>query len=239
MVRRALALLAACAAAPAAALSSRRSRLALRLTGGCGDENENSTPFGVSPEATSTLLSEGFPAGRLDGAPVGQRATGSTGAALRVRRGGAKRSGSARQASRIARELSDFIENPPDGCRVSVGKSLNVWVVTMTGPEGTIFAGEKYKLRVGFPPDYPMSPPSCYFLSPSPRHPHVYTNGDICLDLLGRGWRPNLTIAQLALSILSMISSGKSKGLPPDNHIHAASAPGKPQDGWMYHDDSC
>ena len=134
------------------------------------------------------------------------------------------------------------MENPPDGCRVSLGKSLNIWVgdqsrrislriplifesgcrpvsgprrssaswkvtghvlecvgtidrnqigywkptvvasrdrnanrvpvvrtqvVTLTGAEGTIFAGEKYKLRISFPPSYPQSPPSVYFLAPS------------------------------------------------------------------------
>ena len=55
------------------------------------------------------------------------------------------------QATRLARELEEFVQNPPDGCKVSVGKSLSVWVVTLTGAEGTAFAGEKYKLRVAFP----------------------------------------------------------------------------------------
>ena len=73
----------------------------------------------------------------------------------------------------------------------------------------------------------------------TPRHPHVYTNGDICLNLLGGDWRPSLTIAQLSLSILSMLSSAKQKGIPVDNAAHAGSAPGKEQHGWMYHDDSC
>ena len=54
--------------------------------------------------------------------------------------------------------------------------------------EGTLFAGEKYKLRMEFPKDYPSKPPSVYFLKPTPRHQHVYTNGDICLDLLGKGY---------------------------------------------------
>ena len=36
-----------------------------------------------------------------------------------------------------------------------------------------------------------------------------------------------------------MLSSAKQKGIPQDNAIHAASPPGKAQDGWMYHDDSC
>ena len=62
---------------------------------------------------------------------------------------------------------------------------------------------------------------------------------DICLNLLGRDWRPNMTAQQLAISILSMMSSAKEKKIPPDNAMHADSAPGQAQDHFMYHDDSC
>ena len=86
---------------------------------------------------------------------------------------------------------------------------------------------------------YPTKPPSVYFLKPTPRHQHVYTNGDICLDLLGRGWKPQITVRTLAISILSMLCSAKEKGIPPDNSNHADNAPGKPQEGWLYHDDHC
>lgn len=109
------------------------------------------------------------------------------------------------------------MENPPEGCKVSVGSNLRVWIVTITGAPGTVFAGEKYRLKFTFPPEYPRKPPIVYFLQPTPRHEHVYTNGDICLDLLGDGWRPSLTASALAVSILSMLSSAKTKMLPPDN----------------------
>jgi len=147
-------------------------------------------------------------------------------------------SAASRKATRIARELAEFRRSPPEGCALAVGKNLNVWVITLTGAPGTVFDGEKYKLRVAFPADYPASPPSVYFLQPTPRHPHVYTNGDICLSLLGEGWSPNLTVPKLALSILSMLSSTKHKGVPQDNANHCNNPPGKPQEGWMYHDDS-
>lgn len=82
-----------------------------------------------------------------------------------------------RKAARIAKELKEFLAHPPENCKVSMGKNLNVWIVTITGANKTIFEGEKYKLRVAFPADYPTSPPSVYFLQPPPRHPHVrYTS---------------------------------------------------------------
>jgi ubiquitin-conjugating enzyme E2 W len=100
---------------------------------------------------------------------------------------------------------------------VSVGSNIRVWIVTLTGADGTLYAGEKYKLKMIFPKDYPTKPPSVYFLKPCPRHVHVYTNGDICLNLLGRDWRPTMTAESLAVSILSMLSSAKEKRLPQDN----------------------
>ena len=189
-----------------------------------------------APPPAATKAKGGAAAAKKKGAKAAASA-GNRAAA--PRKSGKMPSLAVRQANRISRELEEFMENPPDGCRVKVGKNLNVWVVTLTGAADTVFEGEKYKLRVAFPADYPTSPPSVYFLDPAPRHPHVYTNGDICLNLLGNGWRPTLTIAQLSLSILSMLSSAKQKGIPQDNAVHAASPPGKAQEGWMYHDDSC
>jgi hypothetical protein len=74
-------------------------------------------------------------------------------------------------------------------------------------------------LRVKFPSDYPVKPPQVYFLRPAPRHPHVYSNGDICLNLLGADWRPNLTVDALVVSILSMLTSAKEKKVPLDNAL--------------------
>ncbi len=131
------------------------------------------------------------------------------------------------------------METPPHNSRLHVGKDLRSWVVTLTGVEGTVFAGETYKLQLQFPADYPSKPPSVYFLKPVPRHQHIYSNGDICLNLLGKDWSPAMTAEGLVVSILSMLSSAKEKALPQDNSMHADQAPGKQQDNWMYHDDKC
>lgn len=142
---------------------------------------------------------------------------------------------------RIQKELKDFMANPPDNCKVSVGKNIRVWIITISGAEGTIYAGEKFRLRVAFPEDYPTKPPAVYFLQspPPPKHQHIYTNGDICLSLLSsRDWKPNLTVMSLALSILSMLSSAKEKRIPEDNAAHAEARPGQAQQ-WIYHDDLC
>lgn len=47
-----------------------------------------------------------------------------------------------------------------------------MWIITISGAEGTIYAGEKFRLRVAFPEDYPTKPPAVYFLQspPPPKH---------------------------------------------------------------------
>jgi len=39
---------------------------------------------------------------------------------------------------------------PIENIQVAVGENIRVWVVTLTGAKGTIFDGEKYKLKVSF-----------------------------------------------------------------------------------------
>lgn len=140
---------------------------------------------------------------------------------------------------RIQKELKNFITAPPENLTVKVGKNIRVWIIIMKGAKNTIYEGETYRLRVEFPTNYPMNPPSMYFLQPSPQHEHVYTNGDICLSLLGKDWRPTMTAQSVAISILSILSSAQSKELPQDNAAHSLNKPGQAQNDWVYHDDNC
>ena len=134
--------------------------------------------------------------------------------------------------------MQGFLKDPPDNCKLIVGSNIRSWIVEITGVEGTLYAGEVYRLKMTFPKEYPAKPPSVYFLKPCPKHVHVYTNGDICLNFLGRDWRPTMSAQMLVVSILSMLSSAKEKKIPQDNALHADNNPGQ-QQNWMYHDDRC
>lgn len=138
-----------------------------------------------------------------------------------------------------SQEIQEFMTNPPDNCKLKINGNIRNWEVTLTGVKDTIYEGEVYTIKMVFPKDYPSKPPSVYFLRPCPKHVHVYTNGDICLNFLGRDWRPTMTGQMLAVSILSMLSSAKEKRIPQDNAMHADAKPGEQQHNWMYHDDRC
>jgi ubiquitin-conjugating enzyme E2 W len=141
---------------------------------------------------------------------------------------------------RIQKELKEFIKHPPDSLSVQVGKNIRIWIITIKGAKGSIYEGETFKLRVSFPKEYPTVPPSVYFLKGYiPKHEHVYTNGDICLSLLGKDWRPIMTAQSIAVSIQSILSSATKKTLPMDNAQHANAKPGEYQKDWVYHDDQC
>ncbi|SBT77983.1 ubiquitin-conjugating enzyme E2, putative [Plasmodium ovale] len=141
---------------------------------------------------------------------------------------------------RIQKELHNFLKNPPINCTLDVHpNNIRIWIVKYVGLENTIYANEVYKIKIIFPNDYPLKPPIVYFLQKPPKHTHVYTNGDICLSLLGDDYNPSLSISGLVLSIISMLSSAKEKKLPVDNYTHADAKPGSSQNNFLYHDDKC
>lgn len=48
-------------------------------------------------------------------------------------------------------------------------------------------------------------------------HPHIYSNGVICLDLLssGNGWSPVQSVESVCMSIQSMLTGNTKNGNPP------------------------
>lgn len=143
---------------------------------------------------------------------------------------------------RLTRELTEWsVKNPPiPGMGVTTTNNrLDEWLVTVPGAEGSVYSGDRYTLRFTFPTDYPMEAPEVVFMLPTPKHPHVYSNGHICLNVLYDGWSPALTVTSVCLSIVSMLSSATKKAVPPDNETYVRNCGGRSpkQTRWMFHDD--
>lgn len=110
----------------------------------------------------------------------------------------------------------------------------------------SLYRSDTYHLRIIITPDYPVDSPQVQFIlygtaeqQKIPVHPHIYSNGHICLDLLGSGWTPACSMESILLSIQSMLSTNSSNERPPDNANYVSHAPLNPKNtGFVYHDDN-
>ncbi|XP_043465330.1 ubiquitin-conjugating enzyme E2 W isoform X1 [Leptopilina heterotoma] len=144
---------------------------------------------------------------------------------------------------RLQKELMSLIREPPPGMYVdgdNVDENLNQWVVNMEGAKGTLYEGEHFQLQFKFSPKYPFDSPEVTFIGGNiPVHPHIYSNGHICLSILTDDWSPALSVQSVCLSIISMLSSCKEKTRPPDNSFYVKTCNKNPKKTkWWYHDDS-
>lgn len=102
---------------------------------------------------------------------------------------------------------------------------------------------DPFKLIVRITNDYPVQPPQVKFLQDEdhliPLHPHIYSNGHICLNLLGKDWTPACSIESILLSIQSMLATNETLERPPDDKQYVAGAPAYASStGFYYHDDN-
>ncbi|TID18193.1 hypothetical protein CANINC_003934 [Pichia inconspicua] len=97
--------------------------------------------------------------------------------------------------------------------------------------------------RISYKPDseYPFTAPAVTFVGPEiPMHPHIYSNGHICLNILYDGWSPVQTMTSVALSLQSMILQNTVLERPPGDEQYCSRAPANPRDSrWVFHDDNC
>ncbi|XP_029332304.1 ubiquitin-conjugating enzyme E2 W isoform X2 [Mus caroli] len=145
---------------------------------------------------------------------------------------------------RLQKELLALQNDPPPGMTLnekSVQNSITQWIVDMEGAPGTLYEGEKFQLLFKFSSRYPFDSPQVMFTGENiPIHPHVYSNGHICLSILTEDWSPALSVQSVCLSIISMLSSCKEKRRPPDNSFYVRTCNKNPKKTkWWYHDDTC
>ncbi len=86
-----------------------------------------------------------------------------------------------------------------------IDNRLVSWKAVIYGPEDTIWEGGTFQLTITFPKTYPNSPPDIRFLTRM-FHPNVYTDGNICLDILQKKWSPIYDVIGVLTSTRSLLS---------------------------------
>merc|ERR1719424_1122399 len=144
-------------------------------------------------------------------------------------------------SKRLQKELESLQgKDPKEGIIVEEASTPQEWVIRIDGVPGTLYDGEHFKLRFGFPQRYPLESPEVVFVGESPIHPHIYSNGHICLSILYDHWSPALTVHAVCVSIVSMLSSCTEKVKPQDNITYCAMVGNRSPklSKWHYDDDT-
>eukprot|EP00053_Salpingoeca_punica_P005645 m.55682 g.55682 ORF g.55682 m.55682 type:complete len:152 (-) comp13335_c0_seq1:196-651(-) len=145
---------------------------------------------------------------------------------------------------RLTKEFDNLTRQPPPNITLrTTDPSKPTWELEMRGAAGTVYDGEVFLLKITFTDKYPFEAPEAVFEGNAPQHPHIYSNGHICLSLLGDDWTPALTVSTLCTSILSMMSSCQRKEWPSgnDGYVQRWASSGRPspkKTSWWYHDDT-
>ncbi|CAL5868123.1 uncharacterized protein PFLUO_LOCUS2347 [Penicillium psychrofluorescens] len=144
---------------------------------------------------------------------------------------------------RLSKELLKLKEHVPPGISVAKSDNLEEWQMDIKVlDDNPLYQNQTYRLKFTFGRKYPIEPPEVQFItvaapststSPSepntdtdternntphsiPMHPHIYSNGIICLDLLSSaGWSPVQTVESVCMSIQSMLTANTKNERPP------------------------
>jgi ubiquitin-conjugating enzyme E2 W len=131
------------------------------------------------------------------------------------------------------------------GIQIITTDNIKLLYADFTFPDHALHPqGTRYRLEITIKENYPFSPPVCLFVKAPddgidsiPMNPHIYSNGHICLDLLGPAWTPIHTVESLVLSVYSMIVGNEANERPPDDERYVKRAPKDPsKTRFDYHD---
>lgn len=107
---------------------------------------------------------------------------------------------------RLMRDFKRMQQDPPAGVSASpIAENVMLWNAVIIGPAETPFEDGTFRLVMQFDEQYPNKPPVVRFLSKM-FHPNVYTNGELCLDILQNRWSPTYDVAAILTSIQSLLN---------------------------------
>jgi len=144
---------------------------------------------------------------------------------------------------RLQKELAKIHSSLPPGIELVAADNLEEWLLDIQVlDQNPLYLNQVYRLKFRFGSTYPIEPPEVVFVRqpdrPIPIHPHIYSNGIICLDLLGsQGWSPVQNVESVCMSIQSMLTGNSKNERPPGDEEFVRSNRLRPKDiDFYYHD---
>ncbi|KAI1168714.1 ubiquitin-conjugating enzyme/RWD-like protein [Nemania serpens] len=135
--------------------------------------------------------------------------------------------------------------NLPPGIALVSADNLEEWFLDIQVlDQNPLYVGHIYRLKFKFSNNYPIEAPEVTFVKldnrPIPMHPHIYSNGIICLDLLGsQGWSPVQSVESVCMSIQSMLTGNTKNERPPGDEEFVRGNRQRPRDiAFYYHDNT-
>eukprot|EP00730_Choanoeca_flexa_P020158 TRINITY_DN9856_c0_g1_i1.p3 TRINITY_DN9856_c0_g1~~TRINITY_DN9856_c0_g1_i1.p3 ORF type:complete len:165 (+),score=35.33 TRINITY_DN9856_c0_g1_i1:73-567(+) len=112
---------------------------------------------------------------------------------------------STKSRKRLLKDLKLLQKEPQEGILAHPSSdSLMIWSAVIFGPPDTPFENGVFRLKLEFSEEYPARAPNVKFVT-EVFHPNVYTNGNICLDILQKRWSPSFSVGAILTSIQSLL----------------------------------
>jgi ubiquitin-conjugating enzyme E2 Z len=115
---------------------------------------------------------------------------------------------------RIRKEMVELHQNPLEGIIIDVDEADVSFVKAMImGPKDTPYECGFFVFHIWFPNDYPSRPPYVEFMTTDQGrvcfNPNLYSDGKVCLSLLGTwsgpGWTPVCTLSSVLLALQAQV----------------------------------
>jgi ubiquitin-protein ligase len=123
---------------------------------------------------------------------------------------------------RVVMDIKSFMDLGYDDKFIYFDKSNFMELYLMIiGPKGTPYEDGFLFFKIKFSDKYPYEPPSVEFLNKNNKvriHPNLYTNGKVCLSILGTwtgpSWQPTMSLNTVALTIQSILNDNPLNNEP-------------------------